>query len=220
MTVCDRGRELSDRLVEDVDVVRDRVGRGVARSQHRAQRLTGRICEAEHGVEAVAALEGGGGLLFGLGVHVDERGVDVEDDGVGPVVDVVPHFGAHLFQRSCEGGSSRADQLVERSEHRRVRRHRAEERVLDAQVFDVAAALAATGEHERHLDEDLASVVQRWALTGGLDALRQRSTETDPVRKGAQCVQPDVGRNTGATRFHTHASRRSTVHLEGALRVG
>jgi hypothetical protein len=35
----------------------------------------------------------------------------------------------------------------------------------------------------------------------------------------AQCVQSHVGRYSGAAGLHTDASGRSTVHLEGALRI-
>ena len=47
---------------------------------------------------------------------------------------------------------------------RRVRRDRAEQLLLDAQVLDVRAALTAASEHQRHLHQHLAAVVQGESL--------------------------------------------------------
>jgi len=73
----DRSRSLSDGGVQDVQVVGHRLGPGVARTDHAGQRLTGGIGEAEHRVEAEAALVGGGGMLRPVGVELDQGYVDV-----------------------------------------------------------------------------------------------------------------------------------------------
>ena len=79
--------QLSNCGVEDLDVVGDRVGPGVARAQLRGQGLTGLVGEDEERVEPEALLLGRGRLLLELRVHVDERGVEVQDHGVtGPRV--------------------------------------------------------------------------------------------------------------------------------------
>ena len=90
----------------------------------------------------------------------------------------------------------------------------------EPQVLDVGTALAPTGQHERHLDEDLASVVQWEALTGPRDARRERIAETQTVGKGPKSVQADVGHDTGPAGFHLHASRAVSVRLGSALLVG
>ena len=55
------------------------VGPGVARTQQPRERLAGGIREAEHRVEAPSALVVRARALLGLGVDLDERGIDVED---------------------------------------------------------------------------------------------------------------------------------------------
>ena len=87
--------------VEDAHVVGHRVGAGVARTQQSRERLAGGIGEAEHRVEAPAALVVRARALLGLGVDLDERRVDVEDHrrrarGGGRTS---PHLGAHVGER-------------------------------------------------------------------------------------------------------------------------
>jgi hypothetical protein len=98
-------------------------------------------------------------------VDLHDRRVNVENHRVAAMlVNLVADLGADVGQRARELRARGSLQLLECPEHRRVRRHRAEQIALRAQVLDVAAALTAPGEHERHLDEDLAPVVQRHPL--------------------------------------------------------
>ena len=64
-------------------------------------------------------------------------------------------------------------ELVEGAEHRRVRRHRAEQVGLEAQVLDVRTALATTGQHQGGVHEDLPPVVDGEPLTGQRDPGRE-----------------------------------------------
>jgi len=84
VTDGDRLGELGDGPIEDRDVVGDGVGSGVARTEDPRQRLAGGIGEAEHRVEAEPALVGGGRLVLAVGMDLDQRGVDIEDDRVLP----------------------------------------------------------------------------------------------------------------------------------------
>ena len=86
-------------------------------------------------------------------------------------------------------------------------------------MLDVRAALAATGQHQRHLHEDLAPVVQR--ERSPVDGMRDRERITEPNRsaKAPKSVQPDVGHDTGPTGFHNDATRAGTVHFGSALLV-
>jgi hypothetical protein len=52
---------------------------------------------------------------------------------------------------------------------------------LGSQVFDVRTALTTPGEHEGHLDEDLAPVVQWESLTARSNTRRERSSEPQLV---------------------------------------
>ena len=219
VTACDLSGQLGDRLVEDGQVVRVVLAVALP-GRSSAQRLAGRVGEAEHGVEAVAALVGGAGAFFVLGVHVDERGVDVEDDGVGARRSSLPspHLGAHLGSLLQCGASRRSD-LVERPKHRRVRGTAPKSVVLDAQVLDVAAALAAAGEHQ-HLDEDLAPVVQRQALTGGSGMRADRESPSPSRSAKAPARAARRGRRPGPAGFHHDARRALVAHLGSALLVG
>jgi hypothetical protein len=67
------------------------------------------------------------------------------------------------------------------------------------------------------VDEDLAPVVHRGSLAGNRDALRQVLTESQPVGKIAQCVEPDVGDDLVAPGFHNDGKRAGSFHLVSAL---
>ena len=95
-----------------------------------------------------------------------------------------------------------------------------EEVLADAEVLDVKAALAATGECERHLDEDLAAVVNREAPAAPGNGRRERITEPQSIGESREHVQPEMGHDTGPAGFHDDATRAGTVHLGSALLVG
>ena len=112
-----------------------------------------------------------------------------------------------------------AGDLMERSIHRRVRRHMPEQVTLGSQVLDVGTALATTGQHQRGVDEDLAPVVKRSPFARNRDALREVLTESQSVGKITQCVESDVGDDLVASGFHNDGKRAGSFHLVGALLV-
>ncbi len=218
----DLAGQLVDGAIEDIDVVGHCVGSGVARTKHTGERLAGGIGEAEHGVEAIAALEGGRSRHLVFGVDLDQRGVDVQEHRGAPRrrSAAAPDLRAHLGHGTGDLVPGLRRDLVERAKDGGVRGHRAEEVLLESQVLDVRAALAATGEHQRRVHQDLAPVVQREAFAGWRDARRERIAEPDPVGKSPKSVQPDMGHHASATGFHNDATRAGTVHLGSALLVG
>ena len=62
--------------------------------------------------------------------------------------------------------------------------------------------------------------MHREPLTADRDRGRQRITETQPVGKRPKSVQPDMGDDLLAARFHHHRDGAVTVHLASALLVG
>ena len=106
---------------------------------------------------------------------------------------------------------------MEGAEHRRVRGHRSEEVSLEAEVLDVRAALSTPGEHQRHLDEHLAPVMDREPLALRRDLRREQWSEPQPVRKRPKGVEPDMGHDARTTGFHTDAIRSGSVHFGSAL---
>jgi len=100
-----------------------------------------------------------------------------------------------------------------------VRGHRAEEILLESKVLDVRAALAAAGQHQGGLDQDLAPIVEGEAFSRWRDTSRERITESQPVGKSPKSVQSDVGHDTGSAGFHNDATRAGTVHFGSALLV-
>ena len=151
-------------LVEDADVVGDGVGPGVARAEHPRERLAGRVGETEQRVEPEPALVGRGGSILALGVDLDKGGVDVEEDRAR--CRSWPTSACQTSARTWARASAMPERvvgvdLVEGAQHRRVRGDEPEQVLASAQVLDVRAALAAAGQHQGHLDEDLAPVVQR-----------------------------------------------------------
>ena len=81
---------------------------------------------------------------------------------------------------------------MEGPEHGRVRRGLPEEVLLGAEVLDVGAALATTGEHQHRLDEHLAPIVERHPLAARRDLRRERISESQPVGKGPKSVQSNM----------------------------
>ena len=72
-------RQLRQRHLQDLDVVAGVIGRGVARPQFAGERLLRLLQVADDGMKAVPVLEVGSRRLL-VGVRVDQRGVEIEDD--------------------------------------------------------------------------------------------------------------------------------------------
>jgi hypothetical protein len=73
--------------------------------------------------------------------------------------------------------------LVEAPVQRRVRGHVLEQVSLGAQMLDVGAALAPTGQHQGTMDQDLAPVVQRGPFTRNGNTRGEVLTEPQSVGK-------------------------------------
>lgn len=85
-------------------------------------------------------------------------------------------------------------------------------------MFDVGARLAATGEHQCGLGQDLAPVVQREPFTGDRDACADSELpRPKPVGERAKPVQPDMGLDTLAGPFHHDRNRAVSVHFASAV---
>ena len=203
-------------------MIGDGVRSGVAWSQQPSERLTGLIGEAEHRVEPEAALVRGLGLLLVLRVDLDARRVDVEQNSIRSIRRrrPPPHLGSHLRHRLSDAIARPRIDLVERPGNGGVGGDGAEQGTTDAQVLDVEAALPTTGEHERHLGEDLAPVVDRDPVAAPGDGRREGNAEPQPVGERTERVQPDVGHHPGPTGFHDDATSAGTVHVGSALLVG
>ena len=173
----DPRRELPDRGVEHRELIGDRVGRRVARPQQPGERLAGRVREAEHGREPEPALVVRGGAFLVLGMDVDQRRVEIQDHRRLPVVaEDRRHTCARVSAIASHTPSSAAASI-----DRRVRynvesdAHRAEQRRLRAEPFDVRARLAAASEHQHRLDQHLAPIMEPEPRLG--DPRRQRITQ-------------------------------------------
>jgi hypothetical protein len=222
MTSRDLLWQLADGIVDEDHVVGHGVGPGIPRTQHRGQHLTGGIGDTEHRMEAEAALEGGSGARLVLGVDLDQGGVDVQEHrgAARRRRRPSPHLGSHRGQRLGDALPRLGRDLVEGAEHRRVRRHPAEQFLLEAEVLDVRAALPAAGQHQGHLDEDLAPVVSPEPFTRPRDCSREGIAEPQPVGETAKSVQADMSHDAGSSGFHNGATGAGTVHFGSALSFG
>jgi len=106
---------------------------------------------------------------------------------------------------------------VEGAEHRRVRRHRAEQVGLQAQVLDVRAALAASGEHQGGVHRHLPAIVDGETFASHRDPARERIAQAQTIGKAAKVVQSDMGHHARPAGFNNHVGRAATVHLGSAL---
>jgi hypothetical protein len=218
----DLGRQLVDRLVENSQVVLRVVRPGVARPQQRRKSLARGIREAEHGVVAKAALVRRRRPLLVLGMDGEKRRVDVEHDRSLPArkAGLVPDVPTHARHRLLQFEKRLlADLVAHRPIERRVRRHRAEERRLLAQLLDVKATLASSRQHQHRLHEDLAPVVDRRHMTAPRDRRRQCIGQPEAVGETSKGMQPDVADDPGAPCFHPHGGRAASFHLGSALLV-
>ena len=194
-------------------VVRGRV----ARPQLDPQRLpvTGR---AQHRTKPAAALvmRRRAGLVLRVDLH--QRGIDVEHQRPLPIRGPTrPRAGAY---RRCgvphpvEPGVFDARQRAIRG---RVRRDLPEQLRLGAQMLDIAARVPAAGEHQRHLGQHRAPVMDRGALAAVPYRRRQLIAQPQRVRETPQNEQPAIRRDLPPAAYQTHLFHTASVHPGDAL---
>jgi len=167
-------RDLPERRRQHREVVGEGVRSGVARPQQHRQALGGIGAPGPQRVEAVPVLERGSGAFL-VAARGDQRRVQVDDQ---PARQHLPRDG-----QPREPGRGRADQLphvrpdrrprpgdlvqgarigqFQRPPHRRVRRRRAEDRLLMGQQRDVVHAGGPERDRHRHRDQRHPAVNQR-----------------------------------------------------------
>ena len=110
---------------------------------------------------------------------------------------------------------------MEGPEHRRVRRHRPEEVLLER----AGARCRRSSRRRRRASAPIWTSTLPRSCSGirsprRRDARRERITEPQPVGKGPKSVQSDVGHHPVTAGFHNQATRAVTVHFVSALLVG
>ena len=169
--------QLVEGIDQHADVIGGRVGAGVAGPKDAGQGLAAQV--AEHRVEAVAALVGGGGaLLVRVGRH--ERGVDVEDD----LARARPGRPGALSGSGAGDPDGLEALRVDGVDHApggRVRGHPAEEIDLVAKRPEIRQAVAAVGEHHRQVAHHAPGIVGRGTLAGRRHRHAKAVCQPEPV---------------------------------------
>ena len=181
------------------------------------------VGEAEHRVEAEAALVVGAGAFLVLGVDLDERGVDVEDDRL---VAVGGPTGARPRARTSASAGGDARSRVSAVISWKVRYSVESDGTEPEQVpLGPAGARCRRSSRRRRrasrrLDEDLAAVVQRRAFAWNGDAPRRVHHRAPGGRqKHPRACSPTWATTPVSPRFHNDAKRAGSFHLVGALLV-
>ena len=154
---------------------------GVSRAQDRGERFAGLVQVAAQRVKPIAVLVVAGRQLL-LRMRGHERRVDVQRDRVGAPAGV-PHPGAG---RGPGGPDPVQQLLVDRLQHpvdRRLRRPGAEQALLPAVGIKVGHAIAAVGEHHRHVAQHPAGIVRRAPLARLGQRPRQRAGQPEVIRQ-------------------------------------
>jgi hypothetical protein len=111
--------------------------------------------------------------LFSEWISTREASMSKITEAVPVVADERDHLSAHLGHYLGDTRTTGRGELVEGPAQGCVRRNRAEQIIADAQMLDIETALAAPGQHESALDQDLAPVVNREAATPPWQARQQ-----------------------------------------------
>ncbi len=196
------GRDLRERQVEHRLVVLSGVRAGVPGSEHRTERLAGLISVPVQRVESVAALVGPGRALL-LRVRGDQRRVDVDRQPLGRAM----HLPEPLTRAGMRG-TKLAKQLLGRNpvddpKRGRVRRDRAEQRLLLADRAEIGHALAAIGQHHRQVPDHPTRIMTTLPLLEHCQPHRQprrqpqlvghaRAQRTTRMRHQARSVRRDI----------------------------
>ena len=211
-------RQDRERPVEQLEVMSGVVGAGIARPQHRRERLRGRVAPHPEGMEPEAVLVGGSGVLL-VGGHVEERGVEVEHQ-VSRRRSLPDHLASrrHGFRDLAQLERARR---LDRAPGRRYRRHRPEQLVLLSKHGEVGEAVRTIGDGDRQVGEHDARVVSVPGDAAFAHRLRHRPGEAAAIRQLGEQGGAGVRDEVLPVGGHFHAPYRSTtVHLQGALLLG
>jgi len=210
------GGDLRQRQPQHVEVIAGGVRPGVPRSENRRQRLADLIQPAPERMKPVPVLVVPGHQLL-IGVRGQQRRVDVERQRVRPGARV-----PHPRPRCCAGGPDLTQQpLVDRLQHpmrRGLRRPSAEQPLLPTVGIQIGHAVAAVGEHHRHINENPARIMRRAPLPRQRQRLRQPARQTNAVGQRNRQCSPGVGHHTLAVRRDFYRSQPSLwLHQPGVL---
>jgi hypothetical protein len=207
------GRQLGDGGVHHCQLVDAGVGRGVARAQDAGQGLSRVVGEAEHRVEAEAALVVRGRLLLVLGVDLDQGRVDVEDD-LFEALQRCPGRGPGLGPSRPRAAQDGLVDLAHRPPDGGGGGHIAEQLGLVPQRGHVGDALATAGQHHRHLGQQPAPVLARRPLARPGHGRRIGRSQAEPIGEIPKKVHAHQGGGLGvALGHHQRLHGACSVHL-------
>ena len=209
--------ERGDRLVQELEVVVRIVRPGVARAQHRGERLGGGVAPHAEGMEAEAALVGGSSVLF-VRVCGEQRRVEVQGERVsrwGRRPDPLPRGGDRLRDLAQLERARR----LQRSPRGRDRGDRTEELLLLAQRREIREAVRPVGDRDGEVGEHDARVMGVPGDPALTHCHRHRPGETGAIGKLGEQRRARVGDEVPPVRGYFRSTDRAiTVHLQGALR--
>ena len=84
-------------------------------------------------------------------------------------------------------------------------------------MLDIAARVPAAGEHQRHLSQHRAPIMNRRSLAAMPYRRRQLIAQPQRVRETPQNEQPAIRRDLPSAAFETHIFHTASVHLGDAL---
>jgi hypothetical protein len=191
----------------------------LAGAQHPGQRLAGGVGEAEHGVEAVAALEVAGRSLLVGRVDLDQGRVDVEDRlGLGADAEGLPHPRPGRRSGPAQGVEHDRVDLVDGPPDRRRGGHLPEQVGLVAQRRHVVDAHPASGQGHGHLGQQPPPVLPQCALAAPRHRRRIGGSEPGSIGDITEKVQPHEGGHLVVTLGHHHPlDGPCSVHFGSAL---
>ena len=209
-------RQLSQRSIQDVDMIGGGARPGVARSQQPGQRLTGGVQIRHQRVEPEPALIGRRRVLF-IRVDVDEHPVDIDhvEPRIGPAAQAAARARARavaIRDRVCliDGGKG--------APRRRRRGDLTEQIRLIPQHPQIGDRVRAIGDGHRQIGQHPATVMAAATLLGRRHRRRQPARKPQPVGQLTQQPGADVRDDTPTTSTN-HQTRSTTImlHLGSAL---
>ncbi len=220
------GGDLPDRLGQDLHVIRGRVRPGVPSPQRRGQELLGVVAPHSERVIPEGPFERRRCMLL-LAVRDHDRGVHVQHHDVAqvaagdlagrhPAGELGPHMTTHPGPRGLDLLHPARGHLIQGAPHRRRRCDRSEHITLVTQHVDVGDRLTTIGEHDRHIGQDPATVMDRDETTPG-HRLGQLPSQARSVGQQPQRDAARVGHHADTISRDRQPRRpRRTLHLPSA----